>query len=121
MAHQTGGHGIHQTLVDLDIGVLPRHLERHTPEEPTGSAQRIRLVHDGDPTTTTLRELERSVRDALDAPPCEHPYAQGSVLIRHHLGVALEHVHLGVETLEVLAHDHKVNVPHEGLNPRQVP
>ena len=122
--HEPHAGGVHDLVVELDVGVVLGHLARHAQEEAVGLLHDVRLVHRGHPLATAAAGvLERVLHDAARAGDADGLDADGGVRAERllagalhqlsqlgDLGRALGELDAGVQVLGVLARDHEVDV-----------
>ena len=119
VAHQQGGGGIDQHLVDRDVGVIGRNRAHGIQEQPVGQAQDVGLVdHRDAPRGAAFGQGKGRAGDGGAVVARDLAHRDGKVGGRHHLARARVHVAIGIEAFEVLAHhDHVQRVAGGGGHP----
>ena len=108
LQHHAARHGVHQHLVDGDVGELGGDLGGDLVPEHHAVALGVALGHDGEePAGAGARRLEREAHDPLDAVAREHGQLRGRL---PGLPAVAPPALARVLALRVLAHDHPVQV-----------
>ncbi len=104
--HQLHAHVVHDAIVELDVGVLLRHLARRPQEQPIGQFEDVALVHRCHLTTAIgASVLEGKAHDALAGTACDQPDRFSGLVGDDDV------LDPGIEPLGILAHYDQINVP----------
>ncbi len=110
VAHQQRRHGVDDTLLVGDVGVVLRHRAHALEKQAVGHAQHVGLVHRRHLAAAAGGEAECRLGDAGGALAADLAHRQGEVGRRHELAEAVVHRAVGIEPLGVLAHDDEIHL-----------
>src|SRR5580692_5105655 len=97
-------------IVQGNVWVLARELERHAFKHPCRVRQHVGLMGDSQMLASASCHFEASSDDASHGIAGKNTNYKGAVSRRHDLADAKEHVSIGIKTLGVLAQYHQVRV-----------